>query len=129
MTDTAEEKEDDRYIGAAPNMEAVLIVKAKLFGLRIFPASTSRTNECLLALFAELSSYPERCAAARESWLFQSEVHVALYSLSPRSSVYRILFTIQEANGDPATVYILSVRHGARKPMTRAEAREVEKDE
>ncbi len=84
--------------------------------------------EGLLNLFAELSSYPGRYAAARESRLFRAEVHVALHSLSPRSTVYRVLFTIEEANGDPATVYIPSVRHGARKPMTRAEARKIEDD-
>ncbi len=84
--------------------------------------------EGLLDLFAELSSYPGRYAAARESRLFQAEVHVALYSSSSRSAVYRVLFVIQEANGDPATVYILSVRHGARKPMTRAEAQKIEDD-
>ncbi len=84
--------------------------------------------EGLLDLFAELASYPGRYAPARESRLFRAEVHAALHSLSSRSAVYRVLFTIQEANGDPATIYVLSVRHGARKPMTRAEARKIEDD-
>jgi len=88
----------------------------------------NRWYKGLRDLFAELSSYPGRYALARESRLFRAEVHVALHSLSSRSAVYRVLFTIQEADSDPTTVYILSVRHGARKPMTRAEARKIEED-
>ena len=91
-------------------------------------AMANRWYEGLVDLFADLSSYPGRYAPARESRLFHLEVHVALHSLSSRSAVYRVLFTIQEADDDPPTVHVLSVRHGARKPMTRAEARKIEED-
>lgn len=91
-------------------------------------AMANRWYESLLDLFTDLSSYPGRYAPARESRLFQSEIHVALHSLSPRSAVYRVLFTIQEAGDDPPTVQVLSMRHGARKPMTRAEARKIEEE-
>lgn len=68
-----------------------------------FPGVTMATRwyEGLLDLFADMSSYPGRYAVSSESRLFQSEVHVALHSLSSRSAVYRVLFTIQEADDDP----------------------------
>ena len=92
-------------------------------------ALANRWYEGLRDLFAELASYPGRYAPARESRLFRAEVHVALHSLSSRSAVYRVLFTIEEPSEESATVHILSVRHASRKPMTRAEAREIEEDD
>ncbi len=47
---------------------------------------------------------------------------------SPGSATYHIFFTVAEAEEDAPYVYILHVRHGARKPMTRAEARKIEED-
>ena len=96
-----------------------------------FPGITvaDRWYEGLRDLFAELASYPGRYAPARESRLFRAEIRIALHSLSPRSAVHRVLFAIEEAGDDPAIVHALSVRHAARKPITRAEAREIEKDE
>ncbi len=88
----------------------------------------NRWYEGLIELFAELATYPGRYAAARESKLFRKDVHAVLHSLSARSTVYRVLYTIEEANDDAPTVHILSVRHASRKPMTQAEAREIEKD-
>ncbi len=96
-----------------------------------FPGAelANRWYDGLIELFAELATYPDRYAAARESKLFRKDVHVVLHSLSSRSAVYRVLYTIEDANDDAPTVHILSVRHGSRKPMTRAEAREIDKDD
>lgn len=93
------------------------------------PEIASRWYKGLQDLFAELASFPGRYAPARESRLFCADVHVALHSLSRRSAVHRVLFTIEEAGDDSPMVHILSVRHAARKLMTRAEAREIEKDD
>lgn len=47
-----------------------------------------------------------------------------MYRRRPGSPAYRVLFTIVEEEGEPPFVRIVHVRHGARRPMTRAEARE-----
>ena len=88
-----------------------------------------RWYDGLRETFAALSLFPGRCAIARESRLFQSEIHIILYQFGSRTSIYRILFRIIEASDEAAMVSVLSVRHGARRPMTRAEAREIEQSE
>ncbi len=40
--------------------------------------------------------------------------------------VYRILYEIVQDDEDAPYVHILHIRHGSRKPMTRAEARKIE---
>lgn len=103
-------------------------IQAAYDRLADFPgvSTADRWYDGLLDLLAELASYPGRYAPARESPLFHAEVHIALHSLSSRSAVHRVLFTIDEGGEDAPTVHVLSVRHGARKPMMRAETRKIE---
>ncbi len=54
-----------------------------------------------------LANFPKRCALALESRAFKQEIRQLLYGH------YRILFTI-EGN----TVYVLHIRHKARKPLS-----------
>ena len=77
---------------------------------------------------ATLATLPERCPIAGEKRFFRDEVRVHPYRYSPGGATYRIFFTIVEADEDAPSVYILHVRHGARKPMTRAEARKIEEE-
>ena len=51
-------------------------------------------------------------------------------SLPPSAAflVYRIFYTSHKFTEDAPYVYILHFRHASRKPMTRAEAREIDKD-
>lgn len=51
---------------------------------------------------------PERCGLAPENEWFPGELRQLLYG--KRRGVYRILFEVRDT-----TVYILRVRHGARK--------------
>jgi plasmid stabilization system protein ParE len=60
-----------------------------------------------------LARFPERCPLAPETIRFSFEVRQFLYGRKP--NVYRILFTIE---GD--TVNVLHIRHGRRKPLSRA---------
>ena len=78
---------------------------------------------------AKLATLPRRWPVAQENHLFRQEIRALSYRYGLRTPVYRILFTIAEGESDAPTVYILNVRHGARKPITRAEARQIEADE
>src|SRR2546426_794246 len=64
--------------------------------------------------FASLAKFPERCPIAPEDARFPLEVRQLLYGKKPH--VYRILFTIENA-----TVHILHIRHGRRKPVAPTE--------
>lgn len=59
-----------------------------------------------------LSTFPSRCAHASEDPYFPEEIRQLLYG--KRGGVYRILFTVGEAEG---IVSILHVRHSAQKRL------------
>lgn len=63
--------------------------------------------------------------AARETKYFGRETRQMLYRRNAASTAYRIFFTIAEDGPDGASVTILHVRHGSRKPLTRKEAGEI----
>lgn len=77
---------------------------------------------------AKLATLPKRCPIADERRYFRDEVRVHPYRYGSRGATYHIFFTIAEADEDGPCVYILHVRHGARKPITRAEARKIEEE-
>src|SRR5689334_22188779 len=62
------------------------------------------------ARIATLKTTPQRCAVDPDSEAYGEEVRVLLYG--KRSGVHRVLFTIR---GD--TVYVLTVRHSARRGL------------
>lgn len=64
----------------------------------------------LQGAIASLAKFPERCPLVPESAVFPFQVRHLLYGRRPH--VYRILFTL-----DSGTVYVLHIRHGARKPI------------
>lgn len=74
---------------------------------------------------APLSTMPHR-QIAPENARFQQEVRQLIYRRRMGSVAYRILFTIMESQEDAPYVRILHVRHGSARPMTRAEARDIE---
>lgn len=75
-----------------------------------------------------LATLSRRRPAAIENRLFQSDIWEHLYQFRKSRVIYRLLFEIVENDADAPFVHILHVRPAARKPMTRAEAREIEKD-
>ena len=75
---------------------------------------------------ALLSHSPRRSPLISENGRFRAEVRQLLYRRTPHGAAWRILFTVQEAAEDAPTVSILHVRHAAQKPITRAEARQIE---
>jgi toxin ParE1/3/4 len=59
---------------------------------------------------ASLADSPRRCPLAPEIAVFPVEVRHLLYGRKPH--VYRVLFTL-----DGATVSVLHIRHGRRRPF------------
>jgi len=75
-----------------------------------------RWFEGLEKAIATLAYMPERCAIAPENARVSFEVRHLLYGRKPH--VYRVLFTIEDD-----AVYVLHIRHGRRKPLTRLSSR------
>lgn len=80
----------------------------------------------LFDALATLAVRPGRCPLVRENRLFSSDVRQHLYSQTPGGPTYRILFTIRESVDEAPFVFVLHIRHGARGPITRSEARSIE---
>jgi plasmid stabilization system protein ParE len=74
------------------------------------PESAVKWFNGLYSVIETLETFPERCPHAPENDFFHQEIRQLVYG--KRIGRYRILFTI---DGD--TVYILHVRHGARKRL------------
>lgn len=74
---------------------------------------------------APLSTIPHRQIAPENS-RFQQEVRQLIYRRRTGSVAYRILFTIIDSQADAPYIRILHVRHGSARPITRAEARDME---
>lgn len=79
------------------------------------PAAATRWRAKLLEAIDSLEAYPERCPEAPESDYLGGEVRQLLFG--KRRGVFRILFEIR---GD--TVYVIRVRHGARRFLGEQEA-------
>ncbi len=89
---------------------AAEIEEAYLWIAERAPDSAVKWFNGLYSVIDTLEIFPERCPHAPEDDFFQQEIRQLLYG--KRIGCYRILFTI---DGD--TVYILHVRHGARKQL------------
>ena len=80
----------------------------------------------LQSSLATLATFPRRCPVAKEKQLFRDEVRILPYRHRPGNAIYQIFFVVSETDEDAPSVYILHIRHAARKPMTRTEARKIE---
>ena len=77
------------------------------------PDAAARWVKLIRVAVESLSEMPARCARAPESPKLGVELRQLLYGKRP--GVYRIIFRIVETSRE---VHILTVRHGARKPLT-----------
>ena len=82
--------------------------------------------ENLHLVMMTLATLPRRCPIAPEDSFFKRQIRQLQCRRTSDSPAYRILFTVAEDSDDAPTVSILHVRHAARKPMTRKEAREIQ---
>ena len=79
---------------------------------------------------ATLATLPKRGPVAEEDRLFRRvEVKVVPYRHGSGRVVHHVFYSVHEPGEDAPFVHILHVRHGARKPMTRAEARKIEAED
>lgn len=78
---------------------------------------------------ATLATFPKRWPVADKNRFFRDEVRVMPYRYTPSGAAYQIFYTIAESEEDTPYVFVLHLRHAARKPMTRAEAWKIEEDE
>jgi len=89
---------------------AAEIEEAYLWIAERAPESAVNWFNGLYSVIATLETFPERCPYAPENDFFPQEIRQLVYG--KRIGRYRILFTIDRDN-----VYILNVRHGARKRL------------
>lgn len=108
---------------AVRNITAAYVRMAEL----VSPEIADEWRDGLLRDIAGLATYPRRHPLVAEK--FKREVRHFVYSRPKSQTAYRVLFTItgeQQSSFDPPTVTILHVRHGATRPITRVEARQIE---
>ncbi len=74
------------------------------------PNNAQRWFDALFAAIQSLESFPTRCAVAPESEVVGEEIRQLLFGN------YRVLFVVRDD-----TVFVLHVRHGARRPMVTEE--------
>ena len=72
---------------------------------------------------AKLATLPLRHPAPTEAARFRGNVRQLIYR---RGSAYRVLYAVREEGLDGPLITVLAVRHSAAKPITQAEAREME---
>ncbi len=107
---------------AERDIEAHLVRLADREGAEIGRAWYEGLREAV----ALLSQNPRRHAVISENQRFRREVRQFLYRRTPQGTAWRVLFTVQVDTEDGPTVSILHVRHAAQRPITRAEARQIE---
>ncbi len=78
------------------------------------PTNARRWRQRIREHIRSLKTFPERCEVAFRAQDVGRDIRHTFYG------VYRILYTI-----DNDTVVVLCVRHGARRPLTLDEAREI----
>lgn len=107
---------------AQRDIDEALLRLADLAGEQI----AAEWREGLLDALATLAARPRRYPLAREDRLFRREVRQLVYRRTPGGPAYRALYTVYEADDEAPFVFVLHIRHGARRPLSRAEAGEIE---
>lgn len=110
---------------AERDIEAHTVRMAELAG----PDIARAWYQGLFDAVATLSQNPRRQAVIAENSRFRREVRQFLYRRTPDGPAWRLLFTVVEGTEDAPTVTLLHVRHGAQRPITQAEARQIEAQE
>lgn len=84
-----------------------------------------RWREGCFAAMQKLASFPQSHPVSPEmSRVGTDDVRRMLYRLTPSGTAYHLYYLIREGDDSP-TVRVVHVRHAARRPLTRAEARTI----
>ena len=89
-------------------------------------------REGLLTAVSTLAENPRRCPLIPEQTRFLRETRQLLYRRTPSGPAWRVLFIIEDTEAgslEPPTVHLIHVRHGAQRPITRTEAKQLETNE
>jgi len=92
---------------AAHDLEALYVEK----NAAEFEVASRWYNDLEDAVYG-LATYPNRCPAAPEARRLRRELRHLLYGKKP--NVYRVIFEVDERR---QTVWVLTVRHGARRRL------------
>lgn len=107
---------------AERDIDAHTVRMAELAGPQIARAG----YEGRLSAMSVLSQNPRRHAVISENRRFRCEVRQMLCRRTPSGPAWRVLFMVRDGGEDAPTVNLLHVRHGAQRPISRTEARELE---
>ena len=86
-------------------------------------------REGLFRALGTLATYPERLPLARDHRRFTQTTRQLIYRRTPNSLAYRVLFHITELPDEASFVYVVHIRHGARGPIKKTEAWEMEAEQ
>jgi mRNA-degrading endonuclease RelE of RelBE toxin-antitoxin system len=78
------------------------------------PRDGHRLEEAVYAL----ATYPNRCTVAPEARKLRRELRHLLYGKKPH--VYRVIYEVDERR---QTVWVLTIRHGARRKLTASDVK------
>jgi plasmid stabilization system protein ParE len=87
-------------------------------------ADTEEWRAGLRKEIARLATVPRQFPIIAEAHMFRREVRQILYRRTASSSPYRVLFSVSDAGDDGPQVTVFHVRHAARRPISRREARD-----
>ena len=99
---------------------------SRLASLAQDPEAGERWGEALYDELAKLATLPGRVAVAeRQMRLFGQQMRRTIYRQTATSTAYLVFFSLTEEGEDGPTLNVVHIRHGSRKPLTRAEARQI----
>ncbi len=104
----------------------IMEAAVRLASLTQDPEAGERWGEALYAELSKLATLPRRLAVAeRETRLFGQQTRQMVYRQSVSSSAYLVFYSVTEVGEEGPTLNVIHIRHGSRKPLTRAEARQI----
>jgi len=104
----------------------IMEAASRLASLAQDPEAGERWGDALYDELAKLATLPRRVAVAeRETRLFGQQMRQMVYRQSASSAAYLVFFSLTEEGEDGPTLNVVHIRHGGRKPLTRAEARQI----
>lgn len=104
----------------------IMEVALRLASLTQNPEAGERWGESLYVELSKLATLPRRLAIVeRETRLFQQQTRQMVYRQSASSSAYLVFYSITEEGEEGPNLNVIHIRHGSRKPLTRAEARQI----
>jgi plasmid stabilization system protein ParE len=107
---------------AARDFDAALVRIADLEG----DEAAKQWAEGFRNFFATLAMNPRRYVLAPDAGAMSGEVRNVTYRRAEGNVPYRLIYRVTEKPEGSPSVQLLHIRHGAARPLTRKETREIE---